>query len=34
MSRCVVFMAVGNEGTVVEDHMRLYKASGQAEKFS
>jgi hypothetical protein len=34
MSKCAVFMAVGNGGTVVEDHIRLYKASGQVEKSS
>jgi hypothetical protein len=27
-------MAVGKGGTVVEDHIRLYKTSGQVEKFS
>jgi hypothetical protein len=25
MSECVVFVAVGNGGTVVEDHIRLIK---------
>jgi hypothetical protein len=27
-------MSVGKGGTVIEDHIKLYKTSGQVEKFS